>query len=207
MSFSVGPRWNALSPLWANAWPAGVSSRTYSWSAVPPWPWPTTPRVLPVTLMQTFVPHGVVIEEARHVAEDLGLPLLVAERAGKHLNLGKGRPRQAPGVRSSWAARVSSIASTYLRDEGARSSDTRRRRSPRACRHHRGGVSRRSRADLRGRTSAAAVCCRPARTPRVSTEPTWQRILTYRDSRCLVRDPHIYRVEAVTCCHGRWDGF
>jgi hypothetical protein len=35
---------------------------------------PTTPRELPRDIDATFVPHGVVIEEARRVADDLGLP-------------------------------------------------------------------------------------------------------------------------------------
>jgi hypothetical protein len=38
---------------------------------------------------------------------------MVAERAGKHLHLPKGRPRQAPGIRPSRAARVSSIAHIF----------------------------------------------------------------------------------------------
>ena len=49
--------WNGPSPPWVSAWLAGVSSRTCSLSAAPPWPWPTTP---PVTrdVDARFVPHG-----------------------------------------------------------------------------------------------------------------------------------------------------
>ena len=47
-----------------------------------------------------FVPHGVVLEEARNVAKELAAHV-VAQRAGQRLHLGEGRPGQAPRVRPS----------------------------------------------------------------------------------------------------------
>jgi hypothetical protein len=89
----------------------------------------------------TFVPHGVVVEEARRVADDLGLPYWwLNEQASIYISgkddPGKRRVFDHPGLRVSAAS-----PAPRLRDEGTRRPDTRHRRSPRACRHHRGGVS------------------------------------------------------------------
>ena len=108
------------------------------------------------------------------MADDLGLPYWwLNEQASIYIS-GK-TSRQAPRVRPPRTARVSGITSPRLRHEGTRRPDTRHRRSPRACRHHRGGVSRRSPADMRrllsGRTRTTAIRRCAARAFRVSTQP------------------------------------
>src|SRR5919197_1116046 len=43
-------------------------------SAARPWRWPTTPVVPPATSTQSSRPHGIVLDEARALAQELGLP-------------------------------------------------------------------------------------------------------------------------------------
>jgi hypothetical protein len=50
-----------------------ASSQTYSSSAAPPWLWLTMLRVTR-DVDAVFKPHGIVLDEARKVADDLGLP-------------------------------------------------------------------------------------------------------------------------------------
>jgi hypothetical protein len=64
-----------------------------------------------------FVPHGVVLEEARNVAEDLGLPTWwLNEQASVYIS--EGRPGQTPCVRPSWPPGDRGITTPHLRDEG-----------------------------------------------------------------------------------------
>jgi hypothetical protein len=92
MSFSAASRWNELSQPWANVWLAEVSLRTSSWSVVPPWPWAYDATRVTRDIDATFVPHGVVIEEARHVSDDLGLPYWwLSEQASIYIS-GKDDP-------------------------------------------------------------------------------------------------------------------
>src|SRR5580704_11754007 len=74
MSSSAAPRWNEPLRPWASGWPArgvvadifvvGGAAMALAYDAT---------RVTR-DIDATFVPHGVVIEEARRVADDLGLP-------------------------------------------------------------------------------------------------------------------------------------
>src|SRR5208283_3240902 len=74
-----------------------------------------------------FKPHGIVLEEVKNVADDLGLPhWWLNEQASVYIS-GKGRRQQAPGVRSSRIARNGGLAGSCVRDEGARRQDTRYR--------------------------------------------------------------------------------
>ena len=74
-----------------------------------------------------FVPHGVVLEEARNVAKELGLPTWwLNEQASVYIS-GKDDPDKRrvfdhPGLRVTAASLTS-----HLRDEGAGSPDPRRR--------------------------------------------------------------------------------
>jgi hypothetical protein len=47
-----------------------------------------------------LVPHGVVVEEARAVAAELGLPPVAAERAGQRVCLQQGRLGETASIRS-----------------------------------------------------------------------------------------------------------
>jgi len=51
-----------------------------------------------------FMPHGIVIEEARRVADDLGLPYWWLNEQASVLHLRKRRPGQTPCVRPSRVA-------------------------------------------------------------------------------------------------------
>lgn len=67
-----------------------------------------------------FVPHGIVLEEARNVAESPGDAPVVAQRAGKRLHLRQGRSGQAPRVRPSRVAGDGGFPAPHLRNEGVR---------------------------------------------------------------------------------------
>ena len=55
-------------------WPSAAWWPTSMCSAAPRWPWPTIRALLPAMLTPLFKPHGIVLEEARAVAAELGLP-------------------------------------------------------------------------------------------------------------------------------------
>jgi hypothetical protein len=74
-----------------------------------------------------FVPHGVVLEEARNVAQDLGLPAWwLNEQASVYIS-GKDDPGQAPRIRPSRPAGDGGITAPHLCHEGTRRQDPRRR--------------------------------------------------------------------------------
>jgi hypothetical protein len=85
-----------------------------------------------------FVPHGIVLEEARNVAHELGLPMWwLNEQASVYISgkddPGKRRVFDHPGLR---------VTAAHLRNEGACRQDPGHRRPASASRDHRGGLSR-----------------------------------------------------------------
>ena len=102
-SSSAGPSQSEPLPTLVSAWPAEASSPTFLLSAAPPWLLPTTPHGSR-DVDARFLPHGIVLEEARHVANDLGLPpWWLNERASVYISgkddLGKRRVFDHPGLR------------------------------------------------------------------------------------------------------------
>lgn len=85
-----------------------------------------------------FLPHGIVLEEARHVANDLGLPpWWLNERAGVYISgkddLGKRRVFDHPGLR----VMAASPQHIFAMNESTSRQDTRHRRPAAAGQHHR----------------------------------------------------------------------
>ena len=104
MSCSAGQNWSGLSLPWASVLPAGVSSQTYSSWAVLPWPWLDDATRVTRDVDARFVPHGIVLEEAKRVADDLGLPpWWLNEQATVYISgkddHGKRRVFDHPGLR------------------------------------------------------------------------------------------------------------
>ena len=96
-----------------------------------------------------FLPHGIVLEEARRVADDLGLPpWWLNEQASVYISgkddLGKRRVFDHPGLRV-----MARLATAHLRHESTGRPDTRHRRPPPARRHHWSGILRPGPADMR----------------------------------------------------------
>ena len=116
MIFVIGPGHGGPAAL-ANSWLEGSYTEVY----------PSVPR-----------DAGGMRELFRQFSLPGGVPSHVAPQTRK------GRPRQAPGVRPSRAARDGSVTSPHLRDEGTRCQNTRYRRPPRTCGDHGGGISRQS---------------------------------------------------------------
>lgn len=115
-----------------------------------------------------FVPHGVVLEEARNVAQDLGLPAWwLNEQASVYIS-GKDDPDKRrvfdhPGLR------VTAASSRHIfAMKGPRRQDPGHRRSPPARRHHRRRLRGNRSADLRGvlsrRRGSTPGCRRPPGT-------------------------------------------
>ena len=123
-----------------------------------------------------FVPHGVVLEEARNVAQELGLPpwWLNEHRQTRLRISGKGRPWQAPRVRPPWPACYRGFTAAHLRDEGACGKDPRHRRPALAGRDDRRGLSRNRSSDmcrvLPRRGHPSEVCRCPPRALRLTCE-------------------------------------
>ncbi len=104
MSFLAGLNSSGPSLLWASGLPAEVSSRTCLW-------WVGAAMALAYDAARVtrdvdarFVPHGIVLEEARQVAKDLGLPpWWLNEQATAYISgkddPGKRRVFDHPGLR------------------------------------------------------------------------------------------------------------
>jgi hypothetical protein len=111
------------------------------WSAAPPSPLAYDATRVTRDIDATFVPHGVVIEEARRVADDLGLPYWwLNEQASIYIS-GKDDPGKRRVFDHPRAARGGGLAGPYFRHEGIRRQDTRHRRSSPIGGHHRGGIN------------------------------------------------------------------
>lgn len=132
----------------------------------------------------TFVPHGVVIEEARHVADDLGLPYWwLNEQASIYISgkddPGKRRVFDHPGLRVSAASPAHIFAMKALAAR-TRDIDDLRLLAGIIGVQSAGEALQTLRGLLSGRTTAATVCRRLARTLRV-TEPTRHCVRDQRD--------------------------
>jgi hypothetical protein len=92
----------------ANGWRVEAWWRTSTSSVVPRWRWCTTRVVRPV-ISTLFQPHGVVVEEARAVADELGLPpWWLNEQASVYIapggDVAASRVFDHPGLRVSAAS-------------------------------------------------------------------------------------------------------
>jgi hypothetical protein len=68
----------------------------------------------------TFVPHGVVLEEARNVADAMGLPQWWLNEQAQRICVDTQRRREAKGLRSSGDSGPGGFPGARLRHEGVR---------------------------------------------------------------------------------------